>query len=208
MNSNKLIFLNIGWKKYYRGLPPESDDSIIYGGEHVDKEGWGHEIYNFLPVNGKMYGFVETRRKKDKTRKSIRIEKIEQALKGEDKIDNVLVIWTARRNSKYNDPLEERGCFIIGWYKNATVYRYYQHDLNRCYQSDKMSHPEKCGYFVVAMGKDCTLIEYEKQRTFKVSRAAEGNYGFFGQSNIWFADSEIPKVIKFREDVIEYISNY
>lgn len=37
---------------------------------------------------------------------------------GADSVDGVLVVWTARR--------PKGGTVVVGWYKDATVYRYYQ----------------------------------------------------------------------------------
>jgi len=207
MNSNRLLFLNIGWMKHYKGLPPESDDSIVHGGKHVDKKGWGHEIYNFLPVNRKMYGFVETGYKKNGDRKSINITRIKPDIKKEDKIDNVLVIWTAKKKSKYNDPLEKKGCFVIGWYKNATVYRYYQNDINRCYQNKDKPYPEKCGYFVKAKEEDFRLLPLE-HRDKKIYNARRKGAGWMGRSNIWYANSHTPDIQGYREAVIKYIEDY
>ncbi len=51
----KIILLNIGWMKYYQGRL--DSDPIVGGGSHVAKHRYGHEIFNFLPWEGRMYGF-------------------------------------------------------------------------------------------------------------------------------------------------------
>ena len=43
--------------KEYKGVSPE--DRPMHGGSFIEYEGWGAEIFNFLPLNGMMYGFVE-----------------------------------------------------------------------------------------------------------------------------------------------------
>ena len=45
---NRMIFFNIGWMKFYRGL---KGDKITGGGENVDRFGEGGEMYNFLPID-------------------------------------------------------------------------------------------------------------------------------------------------------------
>ena len=53
---SRMIFLNVGWMKHYQGL---SDDKIRGGGSYIWKHGFGHEIMNFQPYRGRMYGYVQ-----------------------------------------------------------------------------------------------------------------------------------------------------
>lgn len=93
------------------------------------------EITNFLPrEDGYTYGYVETKTKnkesfinqKDKNRqtKSIRIERIDSSYYFKDKIDNCLVIFIAIKTNK-----------IIGYYKDATIYRQIQKNSNYQYKN-------------------------------------------------------------------------
>lgn len=43
----RMLFCRVGWMEYYQGNLEE--DPIFGGGSHVDRYGYGHEIYNFLP---------------------------------------------------------------------------------------------------------------------------------------------------------------
>ena len=53
----KMLFCRVGWMEKYQGL--NNGDKIIGGGSYIDIKGYGHEIMNFLPYKGRMYGFVE-----------------------------------------------------------------------------------------------------------------------------------------------------
>jgi hypothetical protein len=41
----------------YQGLA--HGDAITGGGSYVAEHGYGHEIYNFAPWKGRVYGFVQ-----------------------------------------------------------------------------------------------------------------------------------------------------
>ncbi len=75
---NKIIFLNTGWMHKYKGL---GSDKISGGGKHVDKTGWGGEMFNFLPQNNKYFGYAETWG-------AINLNRIDPDLKN-DFIDNI-----------------------------------------------------------------------------------------------------------------------
>ena len=110
-----MIFFNIGWMEFYKGQ--SAKDQIQGGGSYVQEEGMGHEVCNFAAHRGTVYGYVQPPKAKGQPGEGqIRIERIggDQA----DFVTNVLVVWTATR--------PEGGTVVVGWYKNATVYRYYQ----------------------------------------------------------------------------------
>ena len=113
----------------------------------------------------------------------LHIERIDPLAKNRDSLDNVLVVFCATP--------KPGGSVIVGWYKNATVYRrrpsYEGRDYNLCAQKD-----------------DCCLLP-EYRRTFKVPRATNGDVGF-GTMNIWYAHGE--KNRGYVESVIDYIDSY
>lgn len=187
----KIIFCNIAWMKNYSGT---NNDPPMNGGQHIKDVGSGGEVYSFLDDNGKCHGFV-------RIHGNIALEKHFKEAKAKDEyIDDVLVVWVATNKKK-----ETR---IVGWYKNARVYR-----------SDKdliffANHKESSYYNVVADAKDCYLIP-EDLRTFPIHRASEVGCGMgFGQSNIWYAESEfakkniVPKVIEYIEDYKGSYANF
>ena len=183
---DRIIFFNTGWMKNYQGL---EDDSITDGGSFVQEYNNGEtdnyppcEIRNFQPYEGYMYGFV-------RVRGSINIEKF-GASRRDNSIDGVLVVWVAKSSSD--------GTVIIGWFKNATVYRDCQ--LPPEGSGRKREGRREWGHRVVAKEEDCRLLPVER-RNLSVPR---GRKGAMGQSNVWYADK--PENSTFRQRVREFIA--
>lgn len=184
----KILFCRITWMEKYIGRENEEIKMPYTGGKYVDENNEGGEENNFLDLDGYCYGFVETKRNKN-GRNTIRIERIDESYKNCESIDNVLVVWVAaNRHGKQK---------IVGWYKNATVYRRFQYKLIR-----------DCDYNITARAKDCFLLPLN-ERTFEIPVATVKNslnrFGF-GQSNIWYAQEESAE--NFVKEVVKYIENY
>lgn len=133
----KMIFLNVGWMKNYKGL---KNDSLKHGGKNPEKLGYGGEIFNFLPYKGYMFGYVQP------PKDLINFERL-GASEQDDLITKVLAIWTAKSPN--------RGTVIVGWFKNATVYREWQpppKNSKRTYKREQM------GYYIKAKEKNCNLL--------------------------------------------------
>lgn len=97
-----------------------------------------------------------------------------------------------------NDTNETR---IVGWYKNATVYRQEQNIKSF------IDEERDLFYRIEALAKDCYLLP-EEQRTFPIQRVAQTGKGTgMGRSSIWYGDSEFAK-IKLIPEIVEYIDNY
>lgn len=158
----RLVFLNIGWMSHYDGI---EGDSIARGGKY-NQHSVGHEVCNFTDNNGTLYGYVQP------VGESIRIEKL-GADKSDAYVENVTVIWTAGP--------ESGGTVVIGWYRNATIYRSLQKidRPNAIQRSNGVT-----SYRVRAPAGQATLLPIA-QRTMLVPRAVKGG---IGQSNVWFAD--------------------
>lgn len=178
--NNKIIFFNIGWMKNYQGMA--NGDDIRGGGAYVQENKYGHEIFNFVPHNGFVYGFVQPPRST-----SINMGRLGAGDK--DSIDNFLVVWTSTEPSG--------GTYIIGWYKNATLFKEYQYSKNL----DRVYVGEEIGYNVKAKEEDVTLLTLD-ERVFPIKRTGKG---WMGRSNIWYADQEQNQ--SFKKDVMEYIFN-
>lgn len=165
-------------------------DKPINGGAYVQKEQDAYEKYNFQECEDGYYrGFVETKHRegykegnKNNTYNQIRIENIDPSYKGKHSVENVLVILCAKpKKSK---------TVIVGWYKNATVYR---------------QRPNYNGRFFNLKAKiEESVLLHEKDRTFEIPRANVAGYGF-GQSNVWYAETA---PFDFISRVINYISTY
>lgn len=193
VNMNNLMFLNIGWMERYRSLV---NDEIEGGGSFVDTYGYGHEMFNFLPWEEKMYGHVQA--------PSIGIWNLDAKPRA-TYISNVLAVWVARNPNL-------GGTYIVGWYDNATVYserrranfavnrRINEHVTPniRAVEADIGRYAD---YYVSANEDDCTLIP-PSERAFLIPRGTSGD---MGRANVWYADH--PNKAGFRRRVIKYIRN-
>jgi hypothetical protein len=192
-----LLVLNIGWMEKYKGL---EEDQVIGGGLYVWEHGWGYEIFNFLPFEGFMYGFVQPPGRKEIPYNSriIHIERLGASKKAYF-VDCVLVAWVASSLGI--------GTYLVGWYRNAAVFRQWQKPPEG---SNREFEGKSFGYYVRAREEDCVLLPHE-QRTLRVPRAKDpGNLGKggFGQANLWFADSGKQNDLKFRQDFENFIQTY
>jgi len=165
-----MLFLRVGWMKSYRGLT--AGDPISGGGAFVAEHGYGHEIFNFEPDRGYVYGYVQPVRGlvNQADGSGIHIERL-GASKKDQSISDVLVVWVAKA--------PEGGCFVVGWYAHATIYRQWQNAVpgaNRNYRG------EDFGYYVTAAATEAVLLPPDK-RLLLIPQGAGG----MGQSNVWFA---------------------
>lgn len=181
----RIIFCNISWLKSYIGVG--NDDKLgKTGGEHVGENKKVHEEYNFQDYNGKCYGYVSNRGG------SLHLERFEKATVNDDSVDNVLVIWVAKKGETGKN-------VIVGWYKDATLYKYSQ-------ESNPYGGIGRDLYFsITANSEDCFLLP-EPERKFEIPKSTVVSKDMgMGQSNIWYAESGyaknmfIPKVLEFME---------
>lgn len=181
-----ILFCNIAWMKNYTG---DYDDKPVNGGGYIEEEGTGGEIYNFLDNNGKCYGYVMVG-----GNGNMALQKYYKGVKSTDEyVDDILVVWVATN--------EKSKPKIVGWYKNARVYRSFQKTTSFTYQDVDLY------YNIVAEAIDCYLLP-EDNRTITIDRANEVGKGMgMGQSNIWYADSVYAKA-NIIPRVIQYIDTY
>lgn len=168
----KILYCRIGWMNSYNGIL--DGDNIKNGGSY-NKEHIGHEIYNFSSYTGKYYGYVQP------VGNTINIDKITNQ-KEKDYIDEVLVVWVATKDNY--------GQVIVGWYKNARVYRNYQRvPTNVLEQRDLKTHFE----YNVFSEESTLILPIEKRRSKIIG---------MGQSNVWYGNSEMNEI------VLNYINDF
>lgn len=160
-----LLFCNIGWMDHYQGLG--AGDIIRGGGAYVKEKGRGDEMCNFTVVGGVVHGYVQP------PGQEIDIDRI-GANPSDDSISGITVVWTATRPTG--------GTAVIGWYKNATIFRRYQK-----IGAGHKTHTRNgiSGFWVRARSKDAKLLTVD-ERTCEIPRQVKGG---MGQSNIWYADA-------------------
>ena len=163
----KTLFCNIAWMKFYNGI--REDDAPYYGGELIRKGKEGTESANFRDYNGKCYGFFELKGNLD-LKKYVEEAKADQSF-----LSNVLVVWVATNRKN-----ETR---IVGWYKNATIYREIQSIKSYFF-------PEFSRYFrIEALSKECHLLR-EIDRKYPVNLKELSKFALSQKhSNAWYVDS-------------------
>lgn len=143
-----IILFNIGWMRRYRGLSPT--DRIVGGGRYVVEHHTGGEIENFLPNSGRLQGYARLPRGG-----ALNMRRLGAATDAEYQ-DGVTVIFSATR------PEPGAGRVIIGWYRNARVWR-----------EPQPRHPFP--YIAEAKRRDCTLLD-EDERVFPVPHRPGGQF--------------------------------
>lgn len=141
MSKTRIVFCRIGYMTYYAG--PQPGDEKPVGGGKYNKSKIGHEVWNFEPIKGRLYGYLEPYVKKDtNVETNINLERIDPSVTG-DALSSVLVVFIARR--------PRGGQVVVGWYKNAKVFR------------TKKEHAKGNGrdgyyYYITARTRDCILL--------------------------------------------------
>ena len=195
----RILFCNIAYMKYYKGII-KNLDGPRNGGGYVQRTGDAYEKYNFLSQASDMgercYGFFETKSTNGKNANQLHIEKINNISKECEKATNVLVIWCAK--------FCHNRSVIVGWYKNANVYRNYEH--TDIVLADGSLYSQ--AYNIEAAAEDCVLLS-ESERNVNIWTAPRKkqnlSYGF-GQSNVWFAAEE--SAISYVEKLEKNIENF
>lgn len=202
----RILFCNIAWMDKYRGI--NDNDIPVNGGSYVEDNNNAHEAYNFEPIHFTdvdeeiqyCLGFFETKSTNGSNRNQLHIEKIDKGInKDIEAIDHVLVIWCAK--SPKNDFTS-----VVGWYKNATVYRYY-HSVG--FESGYVQD-----YNILAKAEECVLLPTNirsRKTMWWVPRSAKKSgpsYGF-GQANVWFANEKYNMYEEnYLNKIIQLIDNY
>lgn len=160
-----LLFCNVGWMERYQGQK-KGGDRIVGGGAYVKEHGRGSEVCNFSGVGNTLYGYVQS------PGQQININRI-GADRDDGSVSDVTVVWTAKRPAG--------GTVVVGWYKNATVFRDYQR-FSRLPAVQRGNGID--GYWIKAPLKHAKLLPAD-ERTCEIPRAVKGG---MGNANIWYAD--------------------
>jgi hypothetical protein len=178
--NNKVVFINIGWMKKYRG--PSPDDTLLaknfgYFKQDPTNKAVGHEQWNFLGKSGQVYGYVPRSA-------GINISKL-GAARNQDTITGVLVVFVAR------DPAAKE-LKVVGWYKNATVAR--KAVFQRSFGQTKIEAP------IAAQESDAYVLPVAK-RALSIP-TSKRELGGVGQSPIWYAEQH-PELVQQVQTLVE-----
>lgn len=176
-----MLFCNIGWMENYQGLQG-TGDSIRGGGKFVEQSGHGHEVCNFLPCGNSVYGHVESIRGAVDTQ--IQLERL-GAKPGVEFVSDIDVIWTA------TSP-EEKGRRVVGWYRNATIYR--KRQAHKKPPTKQHQKDDLTTYRIKAKASEAVLLmPHERDLILPKGK------GWMGEKPWWYADSGQKDVASFLE---------
>lgn len=173
-----LMFCNVSWMREYKGHHRLDGkiDAPQRGGSYVNEHGIAHECCNFLAdKDGIVYGHVETIRGEKDTK--IDISKNLDAPKNAELVEGIDVVWIATH--------ENGGRRVIGWYKNATIYRerqYYKKFPTKQHKRDSIE-----SYRIVAEQKNVYLIP-ENERSLRLNPQNEKK-GWPGEHFIFYPEN-------------------
>ena len=195
----KVLFARIGNMDYYQGA---ADERPIGGGKY-NEDNIGFEACNFLSVENYIYGYFQPGGYKPDgiNYGSINLQRIDPKVgKNETEVDDVLVIFfTTDPELEINPIGPVTRSVIVGWYKNATVYR------EREYISRSGINSELDGYFLKVKANDAFLLP-KKNRAYRLGHSIHGEKkGNPGQSNSFYL-YEQDKILKnFNKDIYKWI---
>ncbi len=174
-----ILLCHVVWMPRYQG----EDENLPHGFDYVREEGYGHELFNFLPVGGTCYGYVQTRHG------VINISRL--AAEAEDTfLEDVLVVWTATD--------VDRKRIVVGWYQGGTIYRSFQRGRVR----GRHVGNNRVGYMMSAPAESCFLVP-AGNRNFEVPH---GGHGLPGQSSVFYPEeSDNPEIADWLERLAAYI---
>ena len=161
-----VVFARVGWMQSYQASVTGEPGPIGGGKYNLKNLGWERDNFLF-DATGRAYGYFAI----GSGTQSIDLFRIggRSLADSAQKISGVLVIFVAPH------PIRKDldGPLVVGWYRNATVYR-----------DEQESTDGKRAYRVEAMATDVTLIPSVDRNTF-IPHAKAGVPGI-GQSNIYY----------------------
>lgn len=177
----KVLFARIGWMTFYAGA---RDERPIGGGSY-NQDRIGSELFNFRPVKGLLYGFA-----RGGSRNAFNLTRIAPHVGNAEQLEHVLVIFVAKH--------PKGGQRVVGWYKDATVYRVGRnHPIQPSYK-------QRVAYGIKAPSKDACLLP-----THWRTELVPGKKGGMGQSNVCYAGRDGKVTLKpWMTRILKYIDGY
>jgi hypothetical protein len=175
---NRIIFSRIGWMKFYAGT--QIGDEKPTGGGKYNLHKAGHERFNFLNIDDRLYGYVQP------PGPAINLARID-SLSDDGQLNGVTVVFIAKN-------------VIVGWYRNAVV-----HGKEQWLSAPAQRRRADCGFYFEAKAVDCVLLP-TTQRTFAIPTGRNG----MGQANVGYAldVSRKPRPPSWIKNAQTWMQNY
>lgn len=176
----RVLFCHIGFMNLYDGTL--NNEKPMFGGKY-NETNIGHEVYNFSNYNGRYFGFAQN------SKSTIEVNKLLKSKdEKRDKVDNVLVVWCAKKP-------KGNGVYVVGWYRNATVYRNLQ-SVPEDVLEDREDKEKNC----FNIFSENAILVPTNERSFQVEGI--GRYVWYGNKTV------IEDVVKYIEDYENRRNNY
>ena len=148
MSVQSMVLFRVEWMKNYQGL--EVIHKPTFGNVRAGLE--PHESFNFrVEDDGLCYGYA--RISKNNKIGIERLGEVDQDEYGNEYVDNVTVVWTAKR--------PKGGMVVVGWYKNARIFRSGQTYPATVYRSFK--NGEKATFRIIANAGNVFFLDIPKR---------------------------------------------
>jgi hypothetical protein len=95
----RMLVVRTGWMTHYAGSIPDDEQPRRGGAYNVEK--MGHELFNFLNLDGTLHGYAESPKSK-----GFNLRRIDPSANG-DRLERVLVIFIATN--------PQGGQVVVGW---------------------------------------------------------------------------------------------
>ena len=164
MTQQPMLLAQIVWMEDYQGFENTPTFKEFLDDNDFD---YIYEMINFEPINGRCYGYAEVsphERNGKKTYPKLKIEKL-GADKNANVVEGVLVVFIAKKPENSSQTVS--GKKVVGWYRNASVYRERQipdGDVakSRTYKT-RYGEEEVFAYWFSAKEEDCVLLPNERR---------------------------------------------
>jgi 5-methylcytosine-specific restriction protein A len=180
------VFINLTEMDHYNGL----EENLKGGGKFVEQNGYGHEIFNFRPDNGKCYGYTPAKG-------NINLARIAGTINHDtlgNYIDDVLVVFTCSRKAK--------GRIICGFYRNARVYAYPVNDNRSTRLIEINGQRVFAEYNLICNEEDAILIDRD-DRVKSLPHSSRNNGVGHGQKSVWYVDK--PDRQELKDELLDYV---
>lgn len=186
INRTRVVFINLTEMDHYNGL----EENLKGGGKFVEQNGYGHEIFNFRPDNGKCYGYTPAWG-------NINLARISGTINHDalgNYIDDVLVVFTCSRESE--------GRIVCGLYQHARVYADPVDDKRSTRLIEINGQRVFAEYNIVCNQEDAVLIDRD-DRVKPLPHSSRNNGVGHGQKSVWYVDKPDRKELK--NELLDYV---
>lgn len=211
----RMVFCNIAWMKYYRGIMANGVDEPFTSGAYARKTKDALEKYNFSSMKLKKGNLVDKAGKyclgyleaktPGSSKNQLYLEKVPgcELLDQEEVVEDVLVVFCATHP-------DHKFTTVVGWYKHSKLFRGYQ-SMEAKPSSDE-EESERL-FNAVAKEEDCVLLpmrERSRKAVWGVPKQQAGaSYGF-GRASVWYPQNrdDNPNLAAFIKKISKQINEY